>query len=180
METIRQTTKQTIIIVVILIAIIIAITLIIQLASSNMHNEPERLYSFASTAKNFHEKIDNTDLIDNIPTLAEYFTKESPMNPSEIESSIQQGILSAKGYKDQFNWLRPTNEILYLYEALLEEASLIQKCYSRLYSAWSEQQVGNEPKCSQYLQEVTEAYNELVYLREQNTLELNNLLLQLE
>jgi hypothetical protein len=175
-----QATKQTIIIVVVLFAIIISTVVIVQLISSNMRDDSEKLYSFASTAKNFHEKIEDTGLIENIQTISENIAQESPGDFSKIELSIEQGILSSKGYKDQYNWLNPTSETLELFESLLKEGSLIQKCYSRLYSAWSEKQAGNEAQCFQYLEEVTAFYDELVTFRDQNELNLDRLLLQAE
>jgi len=172
--------KSTIIVAVVIIAIFAAITGILQLVSSNMHNDPEELYNFAVTAKIFHDKIEDTGLLKNITTLTEIIAQKSPENSSEIETSIQQGILSAKGYKDQFNWLNPTSETLELFESLIQEGSLIQKCYSRLYSAWSEKQVGDESQCSQHLEEVTAFFDEVVTLRDQNKLILDSFLLQLE
>jgi hypothetical protein len=172
--------KSTIIIAAIIIVIFCSIAGIIQLVSSHMHNNPEEQYNFASAAKQFHEKIEGTGLLENITSLTEIIAQESMDGSSEIEALIQQGILSAKGYKDQYNWLNPTSGTLGLFESLIKEGSLIQKCYSRLYSAWSEKQAGNESQCSQYLEETTTFFDELVSLRDQNKLNLNNLLLQLE
>jgi hypothetical protein len=172
--------KSTIIIVVIIIAIFAAIAGITQLVSSHIHNDPEGLYNFAYTAKKFHEKIEGTGLLENITTLTETIAHELTDNSSDIETSIQHGILSAKGYKDQYNWLNPTSETLGLFESLVKEGSLMQKCYSRLSSAWSEKQAGNESQCFQYLEEAMTFYSELVSLRDQNKLNLNSLLMQLE
>jgi hypothetical protein len=172
--------KSTIIIIIIITAIFTAIAGIIQLASSHIHNDPEELYNFVYTAKKFHEKIEGTGLLENITTLTEIIVQESTDNSSEVQNLIQQGILSAKGYKDQYNWLIPTSQTLELYESLIKEGSLIQRCYSRLYSAWSEKQAGNESQCFQYLEEATTFYNELVSLRDQNKLKLNDLLMQFE
>jgi hypothetical protein len=172
--------KSTIIIAVIIIAIFAAIAGILQLVSSHIHDDPEELYNFAYTAKKFHEKIEGIGLLENITTLTEIIAQESTDNSSEIETSIQHGILSAKGYKDQYNLLNPTSETLELFVSLIKEGSLIQKCYSRLYSAWSEKQAGSESQCFQYLEEATAFYDELVSLRDQNKLNLKSLLLQLE
>jgi hypothetical protein len=172
--------KSTIIITIIIIAIFAAIAGIVQLVSSHLHNDPEELYNFISTAKLFHEKIEGTGLLENITTLAEIIAQESTDNSSETQNLIQQGILSAKAYKDQYNWLIPTSQTLGIYESLIKEVSLIQKCYSRLYSAWSEKQAGNESQCSQYLEEATTSYNDLVSLRNQNKLKLNDFLMQFE
>lgn len=172
--------KSTIIIAIIIIAIFAAIAGIVQLVSSHLHNDPEELYNFVSTAKQFHEKIEGTGLLENISTLAEIIAQGSTDNSSETQNFIQQGILSAKGYKDQYNWLIPTSQTLELYDSLVKEGSLIQKCYSRLYSAWSEKQAENESRCSQYLEETTASYNELVSLRDQNKQKLDDLLMQFE
>lgn len=172
--------KSTIIIAVTIIAIFAAIAGIVQLVSAHLHNDPEELYNFVSAAKQFHEKIEGIGLLENITILTESIAQESTDNSSELQNLIQQGILSAKGYKDQYNWLIPTSQTLELFESLVKEGSLIQKCYSRLYSAWSEKQAGNESQCSQYLEEATTSYNELVSLRDQNRIKLNDLLLQSE
>jgi hypothetical protein len=177
---VRQMAKSTIIITVILIAIFSAIAGIVQLVSSHIHNDPEELYNFASAAREFHDKIVGTDLLENIPILTETIARELTDNYSEVENLIQQGLLSAKGYRDQYNWLTPTTQTLELFESLVKEGSLIQKCYSRLYSAWSEKQAGNESQCTKYLEEATASYNQLIALRDDNTLKLNNLLIQLE
>jgi hypothetical protein len=172
--------KSTIIIAIIIIAIFAAIAGIVQLVSSHLHNNPEELYYFVSAARQFHERIVGTSLLGNIPILTARIAQEATDNSSEVQSLIQQGILSAKGYKDQFNWVTPTSQTLEIYESLVKEGSLIQKCYSRLYSAWSEKQAGNESQCSQYLEEATTSYNDLVTLRNQNTQQLNDLLKQFE
>jgi hypothetical protein len=173
-------TKSTIIIAAVIIVLFAAVAGIIQLVSSHMHNDPEELHNFVSGAVLFHQRIEATGLLENIPVLTESIAKETTDNSSETQNLIQQGILSAKGYKDQFTWLTPTSQTLTLYESLVREGSLIQKCYSKLYSAWTVKQAGNEVLCSQYLGETTTAYNELVSLRDQNTTTLNNLLMQFE
>jgi hypothetical protein len=172
--------KSTIIIAVIIIVIFAAIAGIVQLVSSHLHQNPEELYSFVSAARQFHQRIEGTSLLDNILILKEKIGQEATDNSSELQNLIQQGIISAKGYKDQFDWVTPTSQTLELYDSLVKEGSLIVKCYSRLYSAWSEKQAGNESQCSQYLEEATTTYNELVALRNQNTQTLDDLLKQFE
>jgi hypothetical protein len=170
--------KSTIVVAIIIMAIFAAIACIVQLVSSHLHNNPEKLYDFVSAAKQLHEKIEGTGLLESIPTLTVVISQEATDNSSETQNLIQQRTLSAKGYKDQYNWLIPTSQTMEIYESLIKEASLIVKCYSRLYSAWSEKQAGNESQCSQYLEEATTSYNELISLREQNRLRLNDLLMQ--
>jgi hypothetical protein len=172
--------KSTVIIAVIIIAIFAAIAGIAQLVSSHLNNSPEDIYSFVYAAGKFHEKIEGTGLVENIPTLTESVAQGPTDGSPEVSSSIQQGILSAKGYKDQYNWLIPTSQTLELYSSLVKEGSLLQRCYSRLNLAWSEKLAGNESQCSQYLEEATEFYDELVPLRAQNKLTIDELLIQYE
>lgn len=61
-----------------------------------MHNNPEELHNFAMAAKKFHEKNDETDLLENMTSLKEIIAQESMGNSSEIEASIQRGILSKR------------------------------------------------------------------------------------
>jgi len=179
-DTIRQAAKSTTIAAVVIIAIFAAITGVLQLVSSHLHDGPEELYNFATAAKRFHEKIEGTGLLEDITSLTEVIAQESPENSSEIETSIRQGMLSARGYREQFNWLYPTTDSLGLFESLIREGRLIGNCYSRLYSAWSKKQAGDEADCAQYLDEVKALYDEAVSLRDQNTFNLDNLLLQSE
>ena len=118
--------KSTIIIAVIIIAIFAAITGILQLLSSHIHNDPEEQYIFAYAAKGFHEKIEGTGLLENITTLTEIIARESTDNSSEIETSIQHGILSAKGYKDQYFWLNPGRNFHLLIQVDLRPANKVQ------------------------------------------------------
>jgi len=179
-DTIRQEIKSTVIAVIVIVAIVLAIVVALDLWSSAAHEESEELYNFVTAAKVFHGKIDDKNLLEDIRTLIEIVAHESPENSSEIESSIRQGMLSAKGYREQFNWLYPTTDSLELFESLIQEGHLIESCYSKLYSAWSEKQSGDESNCAQYLEKVKGFYDEAVSLREQNKLKLDNLLLQFE
>ncbi len=179
-DTIRHAAKSTVVVAAIIIAIVVTITGVLQLVSSHLHDGPEELYNFATAAKRFHEKIEGTGLLEDIATLTEVIAHESSDNSSEIEASIQQGMLSARGYRDQFNWLSPTTDSLELFESLVREGRLIGSCYSRLNLAWSEKQAGDEAQCAQHLEEVRALYDEVVVLREQNKLNLDNLMAQSE
>ena len=179
-DAIRHAAKSTFVVAAIIIAIVVTITGVLQLVSSHLHDGPEELYNFATAAKRFHEHIEGTGLIEDIATLTEAIAQEPPDDSSEIESSIQQGLLSARGYKEQFNWLTPTTDSLELFESLVREGRLIGSCYSRLNLAWSEKQAGDETQCAQHLEEVRALYNEVVALREQNKLNLDSLLAQSE
>jgi hypothetical protein len=86
--------KSTIIIAVIIVAIFAAIAGIVQLASSRMHNDPEALYHFVSAARQFHEKIEGTGLLENITVLTESLAREPADNSSEVQNLIQQVIFS--------------------------------------------------------------------------------------
>jgi len=179
-DAIRQAAKPTAITAIVIVAIVLAITVALDLWSSAVHDKPEELYDFVTAAKVFHEKIEGKNLLEDIGALIEIVTHESSENSSEIESSIRQGMLSARGYREQFNWLYPTTDSLELFESLIREGSLIESCYSKLYLAWSEKQSGDESHCAQYLEKVKVFYDEAVSLREQNKLKLDNLLLQFE
>ena len=179
-DTIRQAAKSTVIAAIVIVAIVLAITVALDLWSSAVHEESEELYNFVTTAEIFHEKIEDKNLLEDIRTLIEITAHESPENSSEIESSIRQGMLSARGYREQFNWLYPTSDSLELFESLIREGHLIESCYSKLYLAWSEKQAGDELHCAQYLERVKVFYDEAVSLREQNKLKLDSLLLQFE
>ncbi|MBA7714532.1 hypothetical protein ES703_123558 [subsurface metagenome] len=179
-DAIRQAAKPTVITTIVIVAIVLAITVALDLWSSAVHDKSEELYDFVTAAKIFHEKIEGKNLLEDIRTLIEIVAHESPENSSEIESSIRQGMLSARGYREQFNWLYPTTDSLELFESLIREGSLIESCYSKLYLAWSEKQSGDESHCAQYLEKVRVFYDEAVSLREQNKLKLDSLLLQFE
>ena len=179
-DTIRQAAKSTTVVAVVIITIFVAITGVLQLVSPHLHDRPEELYNFTTAAKRFHDEIEGTGLLEDITSLTEIITQESPENSSEIATSIRQGMLSAKGYSEQFNWLYPTTDSLDLFESLIREGRLIGHCYSRLYSAWSERQAGDESRCAQYLEEAKALYDEVVSLRDRNRSNLDNLLLQSE
>jgi len=179
-DAIRQAAKPTAITAIVIVAIVLAITVALDLWSSAVHDKPEELYDFVTTAKVFHEKIEGKNLLEDIGTLIEIVTHESSENSSEIESSIRQGMLSARGYREQFNWLYPTTDSLELFESLIREGRLIESCYSKLYLAWSKKQSGDESHCAQYLGKVKVFYDEAVSLRKQNKLKLDSLLLQFE
>lgn len=179
-DTIRQAAKSTVIVTIVIVAIVLAITVAIDLWSSVVHDESEELYNFVTAAKIFHEKVEDKNLLEDVRTLIEIVAHESPENSSEIDSSIRQGMLSARGYREQFIFLYPTTDSLELFESLIREGSLIESCYSKLYLAWSEKQAGDELHCAQYLEKVKVFYDEAVSLREQNKLKLDSLLLQFE
>ena len=179
-NTIRQTAKSTVIAAIVIVAMILATTAALYLYSSALHDESEELYDFVTAARMFHERMENKNLLEDISALIEIVALESSENSSQIESSIRQGMLSAKGYREQFRWLYPTTDSLELFESLIREGSLIESCYSKLYLAWSEKQSGDELHCAQYLEKVKVFYDEAVSLREQNKLELDSLLIQFE
>jgi len=95
-DTIRQAAKSTVIVTIVIVAIVLAITVAIDLWSSVVHDESEELYNFVTAAKIFHEKIEDKNLLEDIRTLIEIVAHESPENSLEIESSIRQGMLSAR------------------------------------------------------------------------------------
>jgi len=179
-DTIRQAAKSTVIAAIVIVAIVLAITAALDLCSSAVRDESEEFYAFVTSARIFHGKIEDKNLLEDIRTLIEIITQESPENSSEIGPSIRQGMLSARGYREQFKWLYPTTDSLELLESLIREGSLIESCYSKLYLAWSEKQSGDELHCAQYLEKVKVFYDEAVSLRDQNKLKLDSLLLQFE
>ena len=172
--------KGTVIVATVIVAIVLVTTLALELLSSRIHSEPEKLYNFVTAAIRFHEKIEDTGLLEDIEPLVEIISQESVENSSQIDASIRHGMLSATGYRNQFNWLYPTTDSLELFGSLVREGHLIESCYSKLYSAWSEKQSGDELHCADYLEKVTAFYNEAVSLRRQNKVDLDNLLRQAE
>ena len=141
-DTIRQAAKSTVIATIVIVAFVLAITVALDLCSSAVRDESERLHNFVTAARIFHERIADKNLLEDTGALIEIIARESPENPAEIESSIRQGMLSARGYREQFEWLYPTTDSLELFESLIREGSLIESCYSKLYLAWSEKQSG--------------------------------------
>lgn len=177
-NSIKKDMKSAAIAAIVIIAIIGIITAGLQLLSTQIHSDSEELYNFVTSARIFHEKIEKTTLLESIPTLVETITRGSMEDPSEIELSIYQGALSARGYRDQFNWLQPTTDSLKLFESLIREGNLINSCYSKLNRLWSTKQAGDESGWEEYVEDIKALYGEVVSLREQNKMELENLLHQ--
>ncbi len=169
-------TKSTVIAAVIIVAVFVGIAGILQLLSVQVRDESGELLDFATSAKLFHEKIDETDLLENIPILVETIAQSTSNNTSEVELTIQNKALSAKGYREQFNWLRPTTDSLDLHTSLIREGHLIESCYSKLNLVCSIRQSEDESNWKGQLEEVIKLYNDIVSLREWNSIEIEKLL----
>jgi hypothetical protein len=169
-------TKSTIITAISIVAVFVGIAGILQLLSFQVRDESEELYDFTTSAKLFHEKIDKTDLLENIPALVEIITQSTSNNASEVELTIRNGALSAKGYREQFNWLRTTSASLDLHTSLIREGHLIESCYSKLNLINTIRQSKDESNWKEQLEEVVELYENVVSLREENRMEIERLL----
>lgn len=176
----KQIFKDTIIVAIVIIFFIVSLAGIFELVSSLRHDEPEVLYGFAISAKSFHGKIEDANLLQNIGVLLEAIPGELIDDTSEIENMIRQGMLTAREYRDSYSWLEPTDDTLQIYDSLLKENILIVNCYSRLNLAWSAKQSGDDISCERYCDETRELYDEVKHLRSQNTTDLDSLQLQAE
>jgi hypothetical protein len=172
--------KSTVIAAIVIVAIIASIAGSLQLLSTQVRDESKELYNFVTAAKIFHEKLDKTSLLENIPTLIEIVTQGTSKDPSEVEMVIRNGALSAKGYWEQYTWLRPTTDSLDLYDSLIREGRLIGSCYSKLNLIWTARQAGNESGWEEQLKEVVTIYDRVVSLRSQNRIKLDNILQQFD
>lgn len=152
----------------IILAVVVVFTLSINALSLLIRNDAQQLYDFVTSAKRFHDKVGEANVINNIETINHRISHESFEDSSSIDIALRQGMLSARGYRDQLKWLYPTENTIELLESLFNESRLLERCYSRLFLAWSEKQAGDEQAYLQYLNESDLAYREFVSVRERN------------
>jgi len=116
-----------------LVLIIVLIVGGIQLFTSTRNGEAQQLCNFVTAAKIFHEKIEGSALLEDSDTPLQLILGETPEDTTEINILIVNRSLSARGYREQFDWLYPpTTEALEMLRSFTREAQLIQSCYSRL------------------------------------------------
>jgi hypothetical protein len=135
--------KDTLFVTVVIVSIAVLVAGICQLVSFLRHDEPEVILSFVISAKAFHEKIEGTNLLENIEVLLVAIPGESNENMSEIENMIREGMFNARQYRESYSWLPPTDDTLWLYNLLIKESTMIANCYSDLNFAWSAKQAGD-------------------------------------
>lgn len=164
----------------VLIAIVAIIVGILQLVAASRHDDPQVLYSFATTAMRFQNDANETGLLAEFNELADEMAAAGPEDTEDIETAVWQGILTAQGYKEQFTWFSPTEDTLEVYTSLVEEGTLVVRCFSRLNAAWSEKAAGNEAGFTEGVAAAREAYDEAIALREQNRESLEAMLRQAE
>lgn len=176
----NRTVRDGLIAAAIIFAIVVIFTLMINALSSLTRNDAGQLYNFVTSVKRLHEKIEQTNVINNIEIINHRISRESIEDPASIDIELRQGMLSARGYRDQLRWLYPTEESIELLESLINEIRLIERCYSKLFLAWSEKQTGDEQAYLQYLEESSASYVELILVREQNKSTIFNLLQEID
>lgn len=167
----KHTLKTTIIIAAIIIGLAAITAGVVQIISPGIHYNPEATLAFATAAQGFHDRME-PDLLDNVLLLAAEIASTPRDESSAVEASITQGILLVKGYSARFTMLVPTSDTLDLFSALKQEGSYVTSCYSKLYAAWSEKQMGDDSQSAQRLEEAREMHGRAVALREQNRKDL--------
>ena len=177
----KQHLSATLKVTIVLVLVVVLITVGIELFSSTRDKGAQQLYDFVTAAKTFHEKIEGSVLLEDFNTLVQLILDETPEDATEISTLIVNGSLSARGYKEQFNWLYPppTDE-LEIFSSLIREGQLIQSCYSKLNLAWQKKKSRDELACVQYCEEARELFEKAISLRTQNRIDLDNLQLQAE
>lgn len=160
----------------IILAVVVVFTLSINALSLLTRNDAQQLYDFVTSAKRFHDKVGEANVINNIENINYQIAHESFEDPSLIDIALRQGMLSARGYRDQLKWLYPTENTIELLESLFKESRLLERCYSKLFLAWSEKQAGDEKAYLQYLGESDLTYREFISVRERNKATISNLL----
>jgi len=172
----NRTVRDGLIAAGIILAVVVIFTLLINALSSLSRNDTQQLYDFVTSVKRFHDKVGETNVINNIENIGHQIFYESFEDSSSIDIALRQGMLSARGYRDQLKWLYPTENTIELLESLFNESRLLERCYSKLFLAWSEKQAGDEQAYLQYLGESDLAYREFISVREQNKATISNLL----
>lgn len=172
----NRTVRDGLIATGIILAVVVIFTLLINALSSLTRNDAQQLYDFVTAVKRFHDKVGETNVINNIENISHQISYESFEDSSSIDIALRQGMLSARGYRDQLKWLYPTENTTELLESLFNESRLLERCYSKLFLAWSEKQAGDEQAYLQYLGESDLAHREFISVREQNKATISNLL----
>ena len=172
--------KDAILITIAIASFVVLIAGVFQLASFLHHDDPEEILSFVIAAKTYHEKIEVTNLLESIEILLTVIPGESVENTSEIENMIREGMLSARLYRENYSWLPPTEDTLWIYTLLVKESTMIVNCYSDLNFAWLAKRSEDYISCDEYCDEARKWYEEVKDLRLQNTDDLENLQLKVE
>ncbi|MCJ7606025.1 MAG: hypothetical protein MUO19_08355 [Dehalococcoidales bacterium] len=163
----------------VLVLITAGITGALQLYSFFKNNNTQELYDFTRDAELFHAKIEGSALLNDFDDLRQRVLDEAPEDSPEIKTLIMNGILSARGYGDQFGWLYPVTDALDILSSLKKESGLLTSCYTKLYLAWSEKESGHNSSYIEYCEEARQLFEQAMSLRAENGAYLDNLLSQL-
>lgn len=152
----------------VLALIVVVVTGVIQLATSTRDEGPEALRTLINDATMFHQKIEGSTLLEGFDNLLRQILSEDPEVSPGVRVVITDGTLKARGYAEQFDWLRPTTDTLELLNSLRKEGQLLQSCYSALHRAWSQKESGLQSDCVRYCEEAKDFFDQVLSLRAQN------------